>query len=129
MNMDDEQGRRIARMLDAAKDDLTLEQRTKLAEARKLALSRHRTEAAPAPAFVPAWAGAMARVTERRVFGVRYMIPVAALVLGLCGVTYMHNGGVSNDIADIDAGLLTDDLPISAYLDTGFDSWLKRSSR
>jgi hypothetical protein len=25
--------------------------------------------------------------------------------------------------------LLTDDLPINAYLDKGFDSWLKRSSR
>jgi hypothetical protein len=25
--------------------------------------------------------------------------------------------------------LLTDDLPINAYLDQGFDSWLKRAPR
>ena len=32
-------------------------------------------------------------------------------------------------IADLDARLLTDDLPIDAYLDKGFDSWLKRQQR
>jgi hypothetical protein len=32
-------------------------------------------------------------------------------------------------LAEVDAGLLTDELPINAYLDKGFDSWLKRSSR
>jgi hypothetical protein len=127
MNNHDETARRIARLLDATTDDLTVEQQTRLSEARRLALSRQRAELAPAMA--PAWAGTVSRMTERRVFGVSYVIPVAALVLGLAGVTYMHNGNVSNDIADIDTGLLTDDLPISAYLDTGFDSWLKRSSR
>jgi len=60
---------------------------------------------------------------------VRYLIPVAALVLGLAGVLYVHSNGTSSDIADIDAGLLTDELPINAYLDKGFDSWLKRSPR
>src|SRR3954470_7938626 len=97
MNNYDEQGRRIARLLDT---ELTVEQQTRLSEARRLALSRHRAEAAPA--LVPALAGTMSRFTERRVFGVRYVIPVAALVLGLMGVTYMHTGAVSNDIADID---------------------------
>ncbi len=127
MNDFDEQGRRIAGMLKAGQDDLEPAQAERLAEARKLALSRARFQ--QAPALVPAWAGAISGMTERSVFGVRYMIPVAALVFGLIGVTYMHNGSPSNDIADIDAGLLTDDLPITAYLDTGFDAWLKRSSR
>ena len=126
MNNQDEHGRRIAQLLDASVE-LTVDQRKKLAEARRLALSRYRAE--PQSALVPALAGTVARMTERSVFGVRYVIPIAALVLGLIGVTYMHNGGLSNDVADIDTGLLTDDLPISAYLDTGFDSWLKRSSR
>ena len=126
MNSQDEQGRRIAQLLDSS-TELTVEQRTKLAEARELALSRYRAE--PQRRLVPALVGNVAGITERPLFGVRYFIPIAALVLGLIGVTYMHNGGLSNDIADIDAGLLTDDLPISAYLDKGFDSWLKRSSR
>jgi hypothetical protein len=60
---------------------------------------------------------------------VRYVIPVAALVLGLLGVVYVNTGTVSTDMADIDAALLTDELPINAFLDQGFDSWLKRSLR
>ena len=127
MNRDDEQGRRIAGLLDESARSLTSEERTKLAEARELALSRYRVRREPE--LQPAWAGNINRWTERPVFGVRYVIPVAALVLGLLGVAYMHNGAFSSDIADIDAGLLTDELPINAYLDTGFDAWPKRSPR
>jgi hypothetical protein len=57
------------------------------------------------------------------------VIPVAALVLGLLGVVYVNTGTVSTDMADIDAALLTDELPINAFLDQGLDSWLKRSLR
>ena len=128
MNEQDELGLRIAKLLDESTDTLSQEQRERLSAARRLALSRHRTQAAPAPALVPSWAGPVARFTERRVFGVQYLIPIAALVLGLAGVAYMHTG-TSSDIADIDAGLLSDELPINAYLDQDFASWLKRSSR
>ena len=127
MNSQDEQARRIARLLDESTQDLTVEERRKLADARELALSRYRGE--PQPQLQPAWAGGFNRFTERSVFGVRYVVPIAALVLGLMGVAYVHNGGLSSDIADIDAALLTDELPINAYLDTGFDAWPKRSSR
>jgi hypothetical protein len=74
-------------------------------------------------------AGEFRNITERSVMGVRYVIPIAALVLGLIGVVYMNTTAPSGDIADIDAGLLTDELPLNAFLDQGFDSWLKRSSR
>ena len=30
------------------------------------------------------------------------------------------------ELAEIDSQLLTDDLPIDAYLDRGFQNWLKR---
>ena len=126
MNDQDELARRIARLLDESADAVGPTQRERLIAARKLALARHHEQ--PAHALVPAWAGGIARFTERRVFGVQYLIPIAALVLGLAGVAYMHTP-VAPDIADIDAGLLTDELPLDAYLDQGFDSWLKRSSR
>ena len=128
MNKDDEQARRIVRLMDGSGQDLTAEQRTKLADARRIALSRYRAEVQPE--LQPAWAGGINRLTERPVFGIRYIVPVAALVLGLVGIAYVHNGGLSGpDVADIDAALLTDELPINAYLDTGFDAWPKRSSR
>ena len=126
MNQQDELAGRIARLLDEGADGLAPAARERLFDARRLALARHRDRAA-ARELVPAWAGPLSEVTERSVFGVRYLVPVAALVFGLAGVVYMNTGGVSNDMADIDAALLTDELPINAFLDQGFDSWLKRS--
>ena len=126
MNDQDELGRRIAELLHEGTDNLGAEQRDRLSAARRLALARQRPQRAPA--WVPAWASPIGNFTERRVFGIQYLIPMAALVLGLAGVAYMHMG-TSSDIADIDAGLLTDELPINAYLDQGFDQWPKRSSR
>jgi len=35
----------------------------------------------------------------------------------------------SMDIADIDASLLTSELPINAYLDSDFEAWVKRTSQ
>jgi hypothetical protein len=127
MNDQDELGRRIAALLDDSADAVGSAQRERLRAARKLALDRHYEHRARA--WAPAWVTAgIAGFTERRVLGVQYLLPMAALVLGLAGVAYMHYTP-PGDIADIDAGLLTDDLPINAYLDQGFDSWLKRSSR
>jgi hypothetical protein len=77
-----------------------------------------------------AWAGnVLSRFTDRHVLGVRYMIPLMVLVVGLTSILYWKNVPVNNDIAEIEIELLTGDLPINAYLDRGFDSWLKRSSR
>ena len=128
MNQEDELATRIARLLDEGNDRLSAEKRDRLAQARRLALSRQQA-ARTAPVPVPVLAGPFSRFTEQSVLGVRYVVPFAALLLGLIGVVYVNTGGVASEIADIDAGLLTDELPISAFLDQGLDSWLKRSSR
>ena len=126
MNQQDELAGCIARLLDEGAEQLAPAERGRLFEARQLALSRHRARET-AREREPAWAGPIANVTEGSIFGVRYLVPVVALVLGLIGVVYMNTGNGSNDLADIDAALLTDELPINAFLDQGFDSWLKRS--
>lgn len=125
MNQEEELARRIAQVLDQGTERFTAQQRERLKVARQLALSRY--SAGNAPAWAPAWAGNVSRFTEHPVFGIRYLVPIAALVLGLLGAVYLQNGA-TGEIADIDAGLLTDELPINAYLDKGFDSWLTRSS-
>lgn len=62
--------------------------------------------------------------------GFRYILPLMVLLLGLAGIVYWQGSNdADGEVADIDARLLTDDLPIDAYLDKGFDSWLKRQSR
>jgi uncharacterized protein DUF3619 len=39
--------------------------------------------------------------------------------------TWQQNQRVA-ELEEIDSQLLTDDLPIDAYLDRGFQSWLKK---
>jgi hypothetical protein len=102
--------------------------RERLLAARRAALLQYRER--PTPVAGLAWAGqAVARITEHRHVGARHLVAVSVLVAALVGIAYWQSNGVSNELAEIDTGLLTDELPINAYLDKGFDSWLKRSSR
>ena len=57
--------------------------------------------------------------------GFRWAAPVAFLVLGLYGIAQWQQDSRINDIAQVDAALLTDDVPPDAYADSGFLSFLK----
>ena len=73
-----------------------------------------------------AWAtpeGATPRLLVSRVG-----LPALVLALGLFVVNYWHQAQIAQENAEIDAEVLTGDLPIDAYLDKGFDAWLRRSS-
>ena len=52
-------------------------------------------------------------------------IPLLILVLGLIAISVIQNDRRANEIAEIDAALLTDDLPPAAYTDPGFTQFLK----
>ncbi|MBI1989107.1 MAG: DUF3619 family protein [Betaproteobacteria bacterium] len=100
----------------------------KLQSARMAALDRYRN--APQPVFGLAWAGDAAfRLSHSRHFNARNMLALGLLLLSLIGVIYWQRAVPSSDIAEIDASLLTGELPINAYLDSGFEAWLKRSSQ
>jgi hypothetical protein len=123
-----ELARRIVQHLDYGVDHLEPGVRARLLAVRKNALSKYREQ--PVPVTGLAWAGqAAARLTEHRLYGTRHLVAVSALVLALVGIAYWQSVGTTNAYADIDSDLLTDELPLNAYLDKGFDSWLKRSSR
>ena len=51
------------------------------------------------------------------------------LVLGLFAINVIQDELGAQELADIDAALLTDDLPPAAYLDAGFAQFLKTSNR
>jgi len=126
---DDELARHIVRHLDAGVDQLDAETRERLRGARDRALGRYRAPR-PVPVFGLAWAGqAMARLSAHRFYSVRNLLVVTLVVLALAGVAVWSAFAPSNELADIDASLLTDELPISAYLDKGFDTWLRRAPR
>jgi hypothetical protein len=124
----EELARKIVQQLDHGADQVGQPTRQRLLDARKAALSHYKEKVQPAWGL--AWSGqAISRRGEPHFFGPRYLVAAAALIAALIGIAYWQNGsGPSNELAEIDVGLLTDELPINAYLDKGFDSWLKRSS-
>jgi hypothetical protein len=52
-------------------------------------------------------------------------VPLLALVAGLMAVYVLEADNRAQELADIDAALLTDDLPPVAYTDSGFAQFLK----
>lgn len=125
---ENELARRIVQHLDYGAEQLGPGTRERLLAARRVALSRYREQ--PVTVTGLAWAGqAVARITEQRYTNTRQLVAISSLVAALVGIAYWQSNGVTNELAEIDTGLLTDELPINAYLDKGFDSWLKRSSR
>src|SRR2546422_5541836 len=112
---------RIRHLLDQGKLDTATTE--KLRRARKLALSRQRPEPAPVLAWADnvfgngwGWAGLSARV----------LLPAAALIVAIAGIYSWQEKQRLAEIVELDSQLLTDDLPIDAYLDRGFQNWLKK---
>ena len=54
------------------------------------------------------------------------LIPLIALVAGLSGIYQSEQQQRLSDTADIDAAVLSDELPLNAYLDRGFGAFLER---
>jgi hypothetical protein len=119
---------KIVQHLDQGLDHFKQGTLYQLQSARQAAIDRY--VEAPQPAFGLAWAGNIAfNVSHSRHFNVRNLLALGLLLLSLIGVTYWQVAIQANDIAEIDANLLSGDLPIDAYLDSDFEAWLKRSSQ
>ncbi len=56
---------------------------------------------------------------------VGWLAPLVILVFGLIGIAQWQDNSRINDIAEVDAALLTDDVPPDAYADSGFMAFLK----
>lgn len=56
-------------------------------------------------------------------------VPLMALVVGLVMINIAQDESSANDVAEVDAALLTDDLPPAAYADPGFVQFLKTSAQ
>lgn len=126
---------KLSHALDESANKVSANTAERLASARKIALSRKKQDVT-APAFVTrpamasygdtntssgnrwAWLGRMGTV-----------LPLAALVFGLFAIYQFEQHQQIMDSASIDAEVLTDDLPISAYLDHGFDAFLAKGDK
>jgi hypothetical protein len=127
---------KIRRALDESAAGLSGATLDRLAGARRLALARKKPEPVRAPAFVPVLAHAGAafdaprpsRTPRLSPLGRLLRVwPVLALVGGIAVIAYWENQQRAAELADIDAAMLSDDLPVNAYLDHGFNAYLSRA--
>ncbi|MBK5102974.1 MAG: DUF3619 family protein [Burkholderiales bacterium] len=116
-------GHQIKQQLDRS---LNLEPaaRDRLKVARERALTGQRVTE---PAFALAWVDALVGRLSGSPASASIAVAGAGLILALVALQYWQRSPTVEEIADIDAALLSSELPINAYLDKSFDTWLKRS--
>lgn len=120
-------GRRIVQILDGGLD-LPASASARLQAARARALASQRP-ARPSPLLVIA-DGIALRLAGPSQWLTHVLLPAALLVCGLIGLHYWNasRDAAGTDLEEVDARILEGELPIDAYLDHGFQAWLKRSS-
>jgi hypothetical protein len=127
----DQFGRRIAARLDAATAELPHDVSERLRAARVQALAQRKVAALKPAHAVEASADGQATLgrDERPSLWHRLAtaLPLVVLAAGLVTIHVVQNDRRAREVADVDAALLTDDLPPSAYADPGFVQFLKSS--
>ncbi len=104
--------------------ELRPETTDRLAAARQMALAHQKQTAAQS---VLATAGSYFQIQFE---GPRIKQFIAALALAACAITasfWVADQRVK-ELSEIDSALLSDELPVSAFIDKGFSEWLKQAS-
>jgi hypothetical protein len=96
----------------------------RLRAAREAALARQRVARSP----VMAWADNVLGSGGWPAFALYAALSLALLAGGATAFYTWQQSERIAELAEIDSQLLTDDLPIDAYLDRGFQNWLKKRS-
>jgi hypothetical protein len=126
-------GSRVAARLSAGSAHLPHDVSERLRVARLQAVEqRKRTLAVTASAVNTAGDTATISFTDESVsFWGRLasVLPLVALIAGLIAISVFQTEQRAADTAEVDAAMLTDSLPASAYADPGFVQYLKIKTR
>lgn len=127
MNTDDiNLAYKIRHALNEKLDELPASTTDRLAAARAAALARKKADAPVRPQQAPA----RPRFDVAALFSAPWMaraaaiVPLVAMVAGLVGVYHVEQEQRVAELADLDAAVLSDDLPLTAYTDHGFSAYL-----
>ena len=122
-------GVRVASMLGERAQSTAPDISERLRFAREQALVRaqaaRRVQTASAPVVVGRGRSAVLANPLGWWFKLGSAAPLALLVLGLAGIAHVHDKAQIAAVAEVDAALLSDDLPPAAYTDPGFAEYLK----
>jgi len=61
-------------------------------------------------------------------FSLKVVLPMLLMIAGVVAIYSWQKEQRAAEAEQLDAQLLTDDLPIDAYLDRGFEAWLKKNA-
>jgi hypothetical protein len=129
----DQFGQQIAARLSAGSADLEHDVLERLRVARQQALAKRKVAVAVTAGGASVSGGEAAlHFNDDRGPGLwsrlATALPLMALVAGLLTIYATQNDIRADEVAEIDAALLTDDLPPAAYADPGFIQFLKVDS-
>ena len=127
---------RVATRLSSGADELPYDISERLRASRMQALAKRKKVAAPARIAAPVIVNGGGSATLGRGGegggwwnALVSAVPLMALVVGLVVINIAQDENSANDLAEVDAALLTDDLPPAAYADPGFVQFLKTSAQ
>jgi len=116
--------RRIVAQLDRSLAELPPSIAQKLQAARAAAVARYRPGSSSPGQF---WADRLLGSQGlRQGLAVRLVLPVAIVIASLTGIIYWQTS--SHYEEELDTGLLAGELPLHAYIDPGFETWLTHTS-
>lgn len=126
--LEEQFGRRVAARLSAGNLELSHEVGERLRAARVQAVARRKVAAELRAAPVVVRSGRAAALGGGWWTRIGSVVPLVALVAGLVAISVMQEDSRTNELAEVDSALLTDDLPPAAYTDPGFAQFLKTSA-
>jgi hypothetical protein len=125
---------RVRHALNEKLDDLPASTTDRLAAARQAAMARKKPHAevrVTRTATVAATAGGGGRLSAPLGWISRFsvVLPLLMIVGGMVGVYQYEQQQSIAELAELDAAVLSDELPLSAYLDNGFNAYLETRGR
>ncbi len=125
----DAMGRMIATRLSEGAETLPHDVSERLKVARAQALAKRKIVSMQVASELAVSGGELALNLGGREDGlwnrVASLLPLLALVAGLISIAVLQDDLRAREVAEVDAELLTDELPPSAYVDPGFAQYLR----
>ena len=124
---------KVRHALNEKLDDLPASTTDRLAAARKAALARKKADA---PVRVAVRKNVLAGMASQ-LFAeplswlgrMSVVIPLLVLVAGAAGIYQFEQEQQIAELAELDAAVLSDELPLSAYMDHGFNAYLTKRTQ
>lgn len=121
---------KVRHALNESADNLPAFTTDRLTSARKIALSRRKKESAlrvfVSPQRFAGEAGGFLHTHFSWIARMGLILPLIVVAAGLVGIYEYEQQRRIDETAEIDAEVLADELPLSAYVDHGFNAYLAK---